>query len=408
MAAATRQVGAWCFLLPGALLLATLLSGCAALPSSGPDRAEVFRNPAIRVAAPGELGTAPLRYALVPLSPAVLDAAAAAEAAPLFAGTAGEVEPGTGRIGVGDILSVTIFESGPGGLFIPQDAGSRPGNFVQIPNQQVDRSGVISIPFGQAVRALGRSPAEVEREIERRLVNRALEPQAVVTVVERRARAISVMGDVANSTRFALDPGGERILGAIARAGGPRFPAYETMVTLQRDGRVERALLSEIALRPEQNIQLRADDVVFLSREPRYFLAIGALGQATGTALATTPSNRRFPFEDTRLSVADAVARAGGLQDDRANPRGVFLFRFEEPETLHRIGLPVESAEPIPTIYTVNVEDPSGFFLAGRFGMRHNDLLYVSNAPAVEIQRLLALLLPFSQSGAGARSIIAP
>jgi polysaccharide export outer membrane protein len=403
---------------PLAALLLILLAaaGCAALPRSGPSRSGAMAVAALRVQEAGSPGTPQLRYALVSLSPRILPWLTDSDQAPLFSGASTDAGAAEVRIEVGDVLSVTIFESAPGGLFVPPDAGSRPGNFVQIPAQQVDRSGVISIPFGQRVRAAGRTPAQIQREIERRLTNRALEPQAVVGLVERRASAVSVLGEVGNAARFTLDPGGERLLGAIARAGGSRFPPYETMITLQRDGRAERALLSDVALRPDQNIQLRPGDVVFLSREPRYFVAVGALGQATGTVLAVTPSNRRFPFEDTRLSLAGAIGRAGGLQDDRANPRGVFLYRFESPATLRRMGVVAEAAQdaaavaeaPIPTIYTVDLEDPAGFFLANRFAMRSEDVIFVSNAPAIDVQRFLALVLPFSQSGAGFRSVLAP
>ncbi len=54
-----------------------------------------------------------------------------------------------------DVVSVTIFESQSGGLFIPADAGSRAGNFVTIPNQTVDRNGTITVPYAGRVRASG-------------------------------------------------------------------------------------------------------------------------------------------------------------------------------------------------------------------------------------------------------------
>jgi polysaccharide export outer membrane protein len=187
------------------------------------------------------------------------------------------------------------------------------------------------------------------------------------------------------------------------------------MVTLQRDGRAERALLSDIALRPDQNIQLRPADVVLLSREPRHFVAVGAFGNAPATLLTFSPVNRRFAFEDSRLSLAGAIARAGGLQDDRANPRGVFLYRFESPAMLRRMGVIAPSAQdgagaaeaPIPTIYTVDLRDPAGFFLANRFEMRSEDVIFASNAPAIDVQRFLDLVLPFSQSFPGFRAGLA-
>ena len=48
------------------------------------------------------------------------------------------------KLGVGDTVSVTIFEAASGGLFIPSEAGARAGNFVALPVQEVARDGEIT------------------------------------------------------------------------------------------------------------------------------------------------------------------------------------------------------------------------------------------------------------------------
>ena len=57
------------------------------------------------------------------------------------------------RFGIGDVVSVTIFEAAAGGLFIPTEAGVRPGNFVTLPDQTVDNDGNISVPYAGLVKA---------------------------------------------------------------------------------------------------------------------------------------------------------------------------------------------------------------------------------------------------------------
>ena len=106
------------------------------------------------------------------------------------------------KFGIGDIVSVTIFEAAAGGLFIPSEAGVRPGNFVTMPNQPVDSMGNISVPYAGAVRALDRTPAEVQHSIVNALRNRAIEPQVVVALVDQRTSLISVLGDVNTPARF--------------------------------------------------------------------------------------------------------------------------------------------------------------------------------------------------------------
>ena len=105
--------------------------------------------------------------------------------------------------GVNDVLSVTIFEAAAGGLFIPSEAGVRPGNFVAIPNQPIDTDGNISIPYAGKIRAAGRTPVQVQDEIVDALKNRAIEPQVVVSIVNQNSSLITVLGDVGSPVTFS-------------------------------------------------------------------------------------------------------------------------------------------------------------------------------------------------------------
>ena len=306
-------------------------------------------------------------------------------------------------VGLGDVLQVTVFESGEGGLFLPLDAGARPGNFVQIPPQQVGQDGAITVPWAGKIRALGRTPIAIQADIAGRIAGRALEPQIIVSFVERHANQVSVLGDVYLATRFSMDASGERMLGAIARAGGPRFPAYETLVTLQRDGKAATALLSEIASDPQQNLAMQPGDTLYVAHEPRYFLALGATGQST----TLSQLDRRFPFGDYNIHLADALAVAGGLQDDRANATAVFLYRYETHATLEKFGLTVPDSLPakIPTIYLVDLTNPSGFFFCNNVEMRNGDTIYVANAPITDLQKVANLFLPFAETANNVRAL---
>jgi polysaccharide export outer membrane protein len=385
-----------------ALLLA--VGGCATdsyLPQSGPSRSDVVGQAQFRVEPAGPQQQ--LQYALVPLNRATVALLGTDEPMETFPSGPGEQRSADGLIGVADQVSITVFESGSGGLFLPREGGTRAGNFVTIPTQQVDKDGTIDMPYAGTLRVAGSSPNAVSAVIQDRLANRALEPQVVVSIVDRRAGPVSVLGEVSSATRFALDPGGSRILEAIARAGGPRFPAYESMVTLQRNGAIYKALLSELAQSPQQNVELRPNDVIYVSHEPRYFLAMGAIGQ--GATLG--PQNRRFSFEDSHIMLADAVAKAGGLFDQQANATGVFLYRMEPRATLVALGIDPRTAMPamVPTVYLLNLRDPAGFFYASRFAVRSEDVLYISNAPSTDLAKFLDLILPTSGSAAAIRSI---
>jgi polysaccharide export outer membrane protein len=388
-----------------ALLFASVLTwpltACGGfISSSGPTRHEIVGSSEIRV----QNGSrTPIGFALVHLDAGVAARLDSQDVATRFSRSMTDVPPPLILVGVGDVLNVTIFETGSGGLFIPSDAGARPGNYVQIPPQQIGADGNITVPYAGIISAAGRSPIQIQSIIESKLRQRALEPKVVVGFAERHANEVSVLGEVTTATRFSMDASGERVLGAIARASGPKYPGYETRVTLQRHGQAETALLSEISADPVQNISLEAGDVLYLDRKPRYFLAVGATGQTT----TLSQLDRRFPFGDFKLTLSDALAKAGGLQDDRANASGVFIYRTETHRTLEKLGLGVPASLPlnVPTIYTVDLTKADGLFFANSFWMRDGDAIFVSNAPAADLQKFLNLVVPLTEAASFAHSV---
>ena len=387
----------------GLLTAPLVLAGCAPgsfLTESGPTRGAIVQGASQVVRDTGP--DARVKYAIVEVNDGVLGRMARIN-------TPAPADPGEhaayrGEIGIGDIIGLTIFESDSGGLFLPREGGTRAGNYVALPNQQVDRNGNITIPYAGLVKAAGLLPAELGVKIQTLLAARALEPQVLATIAERRAEPVSVLGEVGKPARFTLDPAGLSLLGAIALAEGPKYPAYESVVAVQRAGHVSRVRVSDIASDPGLNWWLRPGDTVYVSHEQRYFVAMGAIGQSGSLG----PVDRRIPFQDSELTLMDALGRAGGLNDGLANPRAIFVYRLEPRAALN---LPARSGaaatdQPglVPTIYLVNLNDPAGFFYASRFPVHGEDVVYVANAPASDLQKILTLMVGASASSAAIRA----
>lgn len=366
------------------LLLPIALSGCFAVPKDGPAVQQVRDMADVKV----ERTAATLSYAYVKLSPLSIEASNAYTIAgnPSFPRLPDSPRVNDVRIGTGDIVNLTIFESQAGGLFIPQEAGSRAGNFVSVPNQQVDASGNITVPYAGNVSIVGRTAREASEEITRRLASRAIEPQVVVTIAERRGNEVSVLGEVNAPLRFALDPGGVRLLGALARAGGPRNPPYETVVTVQRKNVKMQSSMTAILKDARQNLQVVPGDVIYVSREPKVYIALGATpspGSIGGI------NNRRFSFDEDNMSLNEAVAKAGGLENTRADSSAVFVYRMEPKATLAKMGVDVSryTQDLVPTIYEADWSRADAFFLASNFYMRNKDVIYVSEHPTADLTK---------------------
>lgn len=373
-------------------LAAVALQGCTGIPDDGPSAASIHSQATLRLEVGAE--DVPLMsYALVDLTTDVMSFFP--EKSPQsLRGSFGATRKGPPVVplGVGDVLEISIFESSAGGLFVPADAGSRPGNYITLPPQTVSQDGTITVPYVGRVSASGRTATQIQADIERRLADRAIEPQAVISLIRSRSSEVSVLGDVRAAAKFEINPGGERVLDVIARAGGISAPSAETSVSLQRGQSTATVAFDRLLSSPTENIFVYPGDLIFASRDRRTYLAFGASGL-----------NGRIDFEDSNLTFAEAVAKAGGPLDLRAEPAAVFLYRVVDADTLERMGIPatVKSGGGFPVIFRVNLRDPSGFFVAQKFPMQDKDIIYVSDAVTVDVIKFLAILNSITSGATG-------
>jgi polysaccharide export outer membrane protein len=343
-----------------------------------------------------------MRFALVNVDAGIAARMAGWGAASLR-GTFGEQGRfATEGIGVGDAVQVVIWEAAAGGLFsAPANDRLSPGSrSAVIPEQVVGASdGAITVPYAGRIKVVGKAPRQVEEEIVGALRGKAIEPQALVTVTKNIANTVTVVGEATGGARVPLTTRGDRLLDAVAAAGGLKTPAHETFITLLRSEKSVRIPIQGILLNPAENIYLKPGDVISVARDPQTFTATGATG-----------TNNVIPFDAVGITLDQAIAKAGGLNDFRADPSGVFVIRYEPILNYDQLGLKRPSPEPavqIPVIYHVNMRTPDGFFIAHSFPVHNKDILYVSNASAVDIQKTMNILLPFIGVGATAATVTA-
>lgn len=378
------------------IMSTTVLAGCTSLPSSGPAVKDVEAQASAKVTSAKKPQAVGIDYALVDINKTVLNYVQSATATSLAGGFGG----GRGGapvlpLGVGDIVQVSIFESQSGGLFIPNDAGSRPGNYVTLPQQTIDRDGTLSVPYAGHVRAAGREVEDVQRDIEDVLANRAIEPQVVITKVNSRSAKVAVLGDVRTPSKIELTEAGERILDVLSEAGGLSAPGIETYVTLQRRGRSATVQYDHLVATPSENIYAAPGDTIMVDRERRTYLAFGAAGL-----------NGRFDFEESNLTLGEALGKAGGLLDARANPGQLMLYRTVEKGFLNKLGVDTSkfSGDSVPVIFRANLRDPAAFFAVQKFPMQDKDVLYVSNSDSVELLKFLEILNSVTSTASGVTS----
>jgi polysaccharide export outer membrane protein len=248
----------------------------------------------------------------------------------------------------------------------------------------VGSDGALTIPFAGRVPVVGKLPVEVQREIQKRLADKAIEPQALVTIAKSVNDTVTVSGEVVSGARVPLSLNGDRLLDVIAAAGGAKAPVYDTFVRLSRGGVTATMPLAALVANPAENIYARPGDVLTLVRLPQSFAVLGATGR-----------NAQVDFGAEKLTLIEALAKAGGLLDMRSDPAGVFLFRFEPPRVTSAIGappLPIGPGGDSPVVYRLDMSDPNAYFLAQRFPVEDKDIIYVANAQLDELQKFFTLL----------------
>ena len=364
--------------------MGTAVTGCGTyppgLPSSGPSGEQINNAQAYQNAAGIEV---------VEITDAVARRVVASQQKRLFSETFGSTAPAVFVIGAGDVLEISIWESPPASLFgsavFDPRAGASNARVTVMPDQMVNTEGKVNVPFAGSVQAAGRSPQQIEMDVIQRLKGKANQPQVLVRVIRNSSSNVTIVGEFASNTRMPLTAKGERLLDALAAAGGVRQPVGKMTLQITRGNSVQSLPLELVIQDPRQNIFLQAGDVVTALHQPLSFTVLGATGK-----------NEELNFEAQGITLAQALARAGGLQDARADAQGVFIFRFEEPSAVRQktdlLAQATTLEGKIPVVYRVNLKDPATFFVAQGFPIRNKDVMYVSNASTAELQKFLNIV----------------
>jgi polysaccharide export outer membrane protein len=293
-------------------------------------------------------------------------------------------------IGAGDFLVVSIWEAAPATLFGSLQMDPRgmptPSLATTLPEQPVDGEGCITVPFAGRITAAGETLPDIAEEIKRRLAKKANQPEVLVLLTRNLSSTATVVGEVTSSMRVPLTAAHERLLDALAFAAGVKQPVNKMTIQITRDASVYSLPLETIIQDPRQNIPLQPGDVITALYQPLSFTALGATGK-----------NDEITFETQGISLAQALARSGGLIDTRSNPSGVFVFRLEPRSAAEDSVLPAQTATTaantlVPVVYRIDLKDPRSLFWIQSFPIKDKDVLYVSNAPVAELQKFLNLL----------------
>jgi len=363
-----RALTIWTWLRPVArpvfvgLGLALALAGCQVVPGDGPWMGGSQAS-----------STEALPFDVIDLTPTSVVA---------FRPSASVDKPSTtvnlsagGRIAVapGDVVRVRIFEPYEGSIF---PTIQRPG--ADLGAQRVTDTGTITVPYVGTVPVAGLDLGQIEQRIVERLKGKAQDPQVIVEFVADRSHTVMVSGDVKQPGRISILDNVRSVVDAINRAGGPYAASAQggsqsnqLEVVVRRNGQV--ILTTQWSdLLAGADIPIEKNDEIVVRPNARTYTVLGAVTKA-GNVEMTKPN----------MTLLEALGSVGGLTDERANKTGVFLFRMGDIQS---------NPGARARVFRLDLSQPVSIFVAQQFGMQPRDVVYVTNAPLYEYNKIVTAL----------------
>ena len=269
------------------------------------------------------------------------------------------------NIGVGDVLSITVWDYPE--LTLP--AGPQRSQLES--GSTVNESGDIFYPYLGQVRVAGRLVGDVQRELTTRLAEFFPDPQIEVKIAAFNAQKAVVTGAVAAPQSLAISNIPLTLLEAINAAGGLKDDADSQRITIRRAGRIHRVDLKDFLEKgnADNNPLLRGGDVVNVpvAKARRAYI----LGQIT------RPGIVELGFDG--LNLTEALTMQGGLDETKADAKGIFVFRGSAQGT---------------DVFQLDATTPLAFVLATRFYLRSEDVVYIVADPASRWNDIIGQLIP--------------
>jgi len=267
----------------------------------------------------------------------------------------------------GDSLKVRIFERYGGNIF-----PTIQGQSADLGIQRVNQDGTIKVPVVDVVQVSGLDLNQIERKIIQQLGNRVQEPEVIVEFDSPRTHSVMVSGDVKQPGRVSMLEDVRTVVDAINKAGGPLASATgsanQLQVVVRRQGQV--ILTSQFSdLLAGSDIAVQKGDEIVVRPNARIFTVLGAVQRSGNVEMSKH-----------NLTLLEALGQVGGLSDVRANKTGVYVFQMGDLET---------NPTARGRVFRLDLFQPASIFVAQQFGLQARDVIYVTNAPLYEYDKIL-------------------
>lgn len=352
---------------PIAILISLALGACTALPGDGP-----------WMGGAQSTSTEALPFDVIDLTPTTVVAYRQPATPDRPVSVTGATTPAQRLVvAPGDSVKVRIFERYGGNIF-----PTIQGQSADLGVQRVAEDGTIKVPVVGVVAVGGLDLNQVERKIVQQLGNKVQEPEVIVEFDSARTHSVSVSGEVKSPGRVSLLDDVRTVVDAVNKAGGPTSggggqmgggggASNQVQVVVRRQGQVIlTAQFSDLLAGADIPVQ-KGDDIV-VRQNNRFVTVLGAVQRS-----------RNVEMGKQNLTLLEALGEVSGLSDQRANKTGVYVFRMGDIES---------NPTARGRVFRLDLFQPVSIFVAQQFGLQPRDVIYVTNAPLYEYDKILTSL----------------
>ncbi len=273
----------------------------------------------------------------------------------------------------GDMLNILVWDSGENSLLTGPEQ-----RVAQLPAIRVSEAGSIFVPYVGKVRVAGRTPDGARQLVQRQLESIVPSAQVQLSMSEGRQNSIDLVGGVNAPGTIMMPDNDFSVLAAISSGGGVAATLENPQVKLVRGHQIYATSVDRLYDNPALDTRLRGGDKVIVEEDRRYFLSLGAAGREA-----------QHPFNRDDVSALDALAIIGGVNDNRADPKGILILR-EYPDSAVSAG--IRGPRKTRVVFTLDLTTSDGLFSARNFHIHSGDLVLATESPLTNTRTILGLV----------------
>lgn len=281
--------------------------------------------------------------------------------------------PKSQTLRIGDKVDLTIWDNQQNSLLTQNGS-----NMTTLSALVVSPNGTIFVPYVGDVVVNGLTADGARDRIQRELTPIAPDAQVQLASTPGVGNSVSVLGGVGAPGAYPLPNRNTMILTMLATAGGIKDSMRNPVVTMSRAGQKYSIPARDLYDSPDKNTRLYSGDQIIVQNDERAFTSLGASG-----------SESLIYFPKEYVTAMEAMSLMGGINDARADPKGILVLREYPADAVVPAGQ--NGPEKNQVIFSLNLTTADGLFAARNFLIHPNDTVLATESPVVALQTIFGL-----------------